>query len=131
MNMEESLRSSVQCVKPNRGARMAALMAAVLGIAVMSTASATYNANIAGIPTEVVAYEGGVVLFVLNTQPTSNGSCNAALFEIDPANNTDAVLARMYARLLLASAQQEAITIGYDNAGSCGSSGYIHVYRVG
>jgi hypothetical protein len=108
-----------------------ALIAALLSVGVMSTASATYNSNMGGTPTSVIAYEGGTVLFILDTQPTSNGACNAGYFEIDLANNTDAVLARMYARLLVAYVQQQPVQIGYDNSGACGSSGYIHVYRVG
>ena len=52
-------------------------------------------------------------------------------FEIDPANNTDAVMARMYARLVAAYYTQQPIGVGYDNSGSCGTNGYIHVYVVG
>jgi hypothetical protein len=114
-----------------RAALVGASMTAILCMALSSTASATYNSNIGGTPIYVIAYEGGTVLFILDTQPTSNGSCNAGYFEIDLANNTDAVLGRMYARLLVAYTQQQPIQIGYDNSGSCGSSGYIHTYRVG
>jgi hypothetical protein len=98
-------------------------MAAVFGVAVMSTASASYNSNIGGTPTSVIPYEGGMVLFILDSQRTSNGACNAGYFEIDLANNTDAVLARMYARLLVAYTQQQPVQIGYDYSGACGSSG--------
>jgi hypothetical protein len=114
-----------------RATYLSTLLAAVLCVGVMSTASATYNSNIGGTPISVIAYEGGTVLFVLDNQPTSNGACNAGYFEIDLANNTDAVLNRMYARLLVAYTQQQPVQIGYDNSGACGSSGYIHTYRVG
>ncbi len=106
-------------------------MAAILGFAVMSTASGTYNSNIVGVPTELLTYEGGVLHFTISIQPSSNGSCNATCFEMDAANNTDAAMSRFYARLLSAYARQESITVGYDNAGARGSSGYIHGYRVG
>jgi hypothetical protein len=108
-----------------------ALMATVLGAGVISTASATYNANIVGTPTSVIAYENGSVLFILDAQPTSNGACDSGYFEIDPANSTDAVLDRMYKRLLVAYTQRQSVQIGYDNSGACGSLHYIHVYRVG
>jgi hypothetical protein len=107
------------------------LMAAVLSVGVMSTAGATYNSNIVGTPTSVIAYEGGNILFTLDTQPTSNGVCDAGYFEIDLANNTDAVLDRMYKRLLIAYTQKQPVQIGYDNSDTCGSFHHIHVYRVG
>jgi hypothetical protein len=110
---------------------MGALMAAVLSVGVILTANATYNSNITGTLTSVIAYENGAVLFVLNTQPTSNGACDPRYFEIDPANNTDAVVDRMYRRLLVAYTSGHAVEIGYDNSDACGSLGYIHVYRVG
>jgi len=114
-----------------RGAFLSALMTAFVGIAVMSTASATYNSNIGGMPTSVISYEAGTVLFILDSQPASNGACNAGYFEIDPTNSSDAVVARMYARLLVAYTQQQGVQIGYDNTGACGALGFIHVYRVG
>jgi hypothetical protein len=114
-----------------RGAFLSALMTTLLSIVVMSSASATYNSNIGGMPTSVISYEAGTVLFILDSQPTSNGACNAGYFEIDPANSSDAVVARMYARLLVAYTQQQGVQIGYDNTGACGALGYIHVYRVG
>jgi hypothetical protein len=114
-----------------RGTRVSALIAAAFSITVMSTAGATYNSNIGGMPTSVISYEAGTVLFILDSQPTSNGACNAGYFEIDPANSSDAVVARMYARLLVAYTQQQGVQIGYDNTGACGALGYIHVYRVG
>ena len=43
----------------------------------------------------------------------------------------DAAYSRMYARLAQAYATGESVNIGYDNAGNCGGSGYIRVYRVG
>jgi hypothetical protein len=107
-----------------------ALIVAVLGLSIMSPAGATYNTNLTGTLTYLSAYEGGIVMFELNNQPASNGSCNHTQFEIDPANNTDAVLGRMYARLLLAYSTQQPVNVGYDNAG-CGTNGYIHAYEVG
>ena len=109
----------------------AALVFAVIGLSITSTAGAGYNANLTGTVTYLSQYEGGIFLFELSNQPSSNGSCNATQFEIDPANNTDAVMARMYARLVAAYYAQQPIGIGYDNAGSCGTNGYIHVYVVG
>jgi hypothetical protein len=108
-----------------------AIIGVVLGLSIVATAGAAYNTNITGTLTYLSAYEGGVVMFELNNQPASNGSCNPTQFEIDPANNTDAVLGRMYARLLLAYSTQQPVNVGYDNSGSCGTKGYIHVYEVG
>lgn len=108
-----------------------ALIVAAFGLSIMSTAGASYNANLTGTVTYLSQYEGGIFLFELSNQPTSNGICNASQFEVDPANNTDAVMARMYARLVAAYYTQQPIGIGYDNAGSCGTNGYIHVYVVG
>ncbi len=107
------------------------LIVAALGLSIMSTASANYNTNLTGAVTFLSTYEGGIVLFELSNQPSSNGTCNATQFEIDPANNTDAALARMYARLLLAYSMQQPVNVGYDNVGSCGTDGYIHVYEIG
>jgi hypothetical protein len=108
-----------------------ALIVALFGFSIMPTADAYYNTNLTGTVTYLSQYEGGIFMFELSNQPASNGSCTATQFEIDPANNTDAVLARMYARLVAAYYTQQPITIGYDNAGSCGTNGYIHVYVVG
>jgi len=107
------------------------LIVTAFGLSIMSTAGAGYNANLTGTVTYLSQYEGGIFMFELSNQPASNGSCNATQFEIDPANNTDAVMARMYARLVAAYYTQQPISIGYDNAGSCGTNGYIHVYVVG
>jgi hypothetical protein len=109
----------------------AALFVAAFGLSIMSTAGAGYNANLTGTVTYLSQYEGGIFMFELSNQPASNGICNATQFEIDPANNTDAVMARMYARLVAAYYTQQPIGIGYDNSGSCGTNGYIHVYVVG
>jgi hypothetical protein len=108
-----------------------ALIGVLCGLSIMSTAGAAYNANLTGTVTYLSTYEGGVVLFELSSQPASNGSCTHTQFEIDPANNTDAALGRMYARLLLAYSTQQPLNVGFDNAGSCGTDGYIHVYEVG
>jgi hypothetical protein len=48
-------------VLQRRSAHVSALLAVVLSVGVMSTASATYNSNIGGTPTFVIAYEGGTV----------------------------------------------------------------------
>jgi len=106
-------------------------MVLILSVGVILTAKATYNSNIVGTPTSVITYEGGMVLFILDTQPTSNGPCIPGYFEIDPANNSDAALDRMYQRLLVAYSHGQPVEIGYDNSGACGSLDYIHVYRVG
>jgi len=111
--------------------RFSAAFAVFVGCLFLSTANATYNSNIVGVLKSVATYEGGLVLFVLSTQPTSNGTCNASAFVLDPTANTDAQAARLFARLLSAYAAQEAVNIGYDNVGSCGPGNYIHVYSVG
>jgi hypothetical protein len=73
-------------------------------------------------------------MFSLDTQPTSNGSCAAAFFELDPAstpNDPAAAFNRMYARLLEAYTLGQPVNIGYDNAGNCSVLGYITTYRIG
>lgn len=110
-----------------RRATYLSLMVAALSMGVILTAKATYNSNITGNVTSIITYEGGVVLFILDTQPTSNGACDPRYFEIDPANNSDAALNRMYQRLLHGGPME----VGYDNTGACGTLNYIHVYRVG
>jgi len=72
-----------------------------------------------------------MLLFKLTNQPTSNGSCDADFFELEPsATANDAAFNRMYARLAQAYATGESVNVGFDNAG-CGTSGYIRVYRIG
>jgi hypothetical protein len=102
-----------------------------LAIACMP-AHATYNANLSGNVVDVMTYTNGELLFILSNQPTSNGSCNAAYFELDESATTDsAAFNRMYARLLEAYATGTPVNVGYDDAGNCASGGAIQVYRIG
>lgn len=96
---------------------------------IAATASAAYNANIAGVPTRIITGENGLVLFALDTQPTSHPSCTATFFVIDNSLS-DAKINRMYARLLAAQAAGEPINIGYDSSGSC-LYNYMHAYQIG
>ena len=90
---------------------------------------AYYNANISGVVTQVLTYpESGHILFVLNNQP-SHPTCNSSYFAFGDVG-TEAVVNRVYARLLLAHATGEPVNIGFDNAGDC-ASGYIRAHRVG
>ena len=118
-------------IRQSRITLIGVLLAVVLGVGAMSTARATYNSNIVGTLTSVIVYENGSVLFVLDAQPASNGTCDARYFEIDQADSSDAVVDRMYKRLLTAYTQRQPVQIGFDNSGACGSLGYIHTYRVG
>ena len=101
------------------------------------TSHATYNTNLIGTVAAIMTYTSGGLLFALSNQPSSNGTCSAQFFELDPPTYpgsdvvNDAAYSRMYARLAQAYATGEAVNIGYDNAGNCGGSGYIRVYRVG
>ena len=101
------------------------------------SATATYNANISGTPVSLLTYPSGLMLLNLSNQPTSNGSCNAGYFELDPPSYAgadvanDAAFNRMYARAMSAFTTGTQITVGYDNAGTCGVSGYIRIYRIG
>jgi hypothetical protein len=102
---------------------------------------AAYNANLTGFVTQILTYPSGVILFALNNQPTSNGSCNPQFFELDapvpppppavPNPGADAILNRMYARLLQAYTLGQAVNVGYDDAGNCAPAGNITVYRIG
>ena len=102
---------------------------------------AAYNANLTGFVTQILTYPSGVILFSLNNQPTSNGACNAQFFELDepvpppppapPNPGPDAILNRMYARLLQAYTLGQAVNVGYDDAATCAPGGYITVYRIG
>lgn len=97
-----------------------------------STAHATYNANLVGNVTSILTYTNGYFLFSLASQPTSNGSCNANLFEVDEsAAANDTFFSMMYARLAQAYAMGEQVNVGFDDAGNCGKDGYIQVYRIG
>jgi hypothetical protein len=96
------------------------------------SAHATYNTNLAGVVTAVLTYPAGWVLFTLNNQPTSNGSCNATYFELDvPTAADENAFNRVYARLAMAYASGEQVNVGFDNSANCGTSGYIQVYRIG
>jgi hypothetical protein len=115
----------------SRGRSWARAACALVALASMPT-HAAYNANIVGNVTQILTYNTGLVMFSLDNQPTSNGSCTASLFELDLGNTSgDAALDRMYARLLEAQALGQPVNIGFDNAANCGAAGYIAVYRIG
>jgi hypothetical protein len=101
------------------------------------SATATYNANITGTVTWVSTYTSGAMLLILSDQPSSNGTCNPAFFELDPPTVAgadvvnDAAFNRMYARALTSYTTGNSVNIGYDNSGTCGVSGYIRIYRIG
>jgi hypothetical protein len=93
---------------------------------------AAYNANLSGNVTQILTYNSGAILFSLDNQPTSNGSCTATFFELDPSNTVgDAAFNRMYARLLEAYTLGQPVNVGFDNAANCGVLGSITVYRIG
>ena len=104
-------------------------LATILIALIAPVASANYNANLSGIPTVVTAYDSGVVIFTLDTQPLTHPECNHAGFAIDPAIDPHA-FNRMYAALLAAKTAGQPINVGYDNAGGC-VSGFIHTYAIG
>jgi hypothetical protein len=77
-----------------------------------SPAHATYNTNLVGLVTAFMTYPAGYVLFILNNQPTSNGSCNATYFELDVSDAADEnAFNRVYARLAMAYASGEQVNI--------------------
>jgi hypothetical protein len=117
-----------------RAKKMCAELIAAAAILLITApaAIADYNANLVGTVASINTYLDGTLLFTLTNQPTSNGACNAAYFELDPASTSgDAAFNRMYARLAQAYATAEAASIGFDNSGGCGAWGYIRVYRIG
>jgi hypothetical protein len=113
------------------------LLGTIIVLLFSSASHATYNTNLIGTVAAIMTYTTGGLLFALSNQPSSNGSCNAQFFELDPPTYpgsdvvNDAAYSRMYARLAQAYATGESVNIGYDNAGNCGGSGYIRVYRIG
>ncbi|SRR5258708_37964151 len=117
--------------------RILRILGTVIVLLFSSASHATYNTNLIGTVAGIMTYASGGLLFALSNQPSTNGSCNAQFFELDPPTYAgsdvvnDAAFSRMYARLAQAYATGESVNIGYDNAGNCGGSGYIRVYRVG
>jgi hypothetical protein len=113
------------------------LLGTLIVLLFSSTSHATYNTNLIGTVAAIMTYPTGGLLFAMSNQPSTNGTCNAQFFELDPPTYpgsdvvNDAAFSRMYARLAQAYATGESVNIGYDNAGNCGGSGYIRVYRVG
>jgi hypothetical protein len=109
------------------------LLVTVTALALSAPAAhATYNTNLTGNVSAIMTYTSGILLFTLTNQPTSNGSCNAIYFEVDPSNVvSDAAFDRMYARLAQAYATGEQVNVGFDGAANCGVGGYIQVYRIG
>jgi hypothetical protein len=113
------------------------IVVGALGLLFGGTADATYNANLSGTVVSFATYDNGEILVILSNQPTSNGSCSATFFELDPPEVggstvvNDAAFDRMTARLALAYAAGQPVTLGYDNASNCAAGGYIRVYRVG
>lgn len=105
---------------------------AALMMTFVSSAQATYNANLVGGVSAIMTYTDGTLLSVLSNQPTANGSCSPVFFELDPSAATnDAAFNRLDARLAQAYATGEQVNIGFDEAGNCGAYGYIRVYRIG
>jgi len=113
------------------------LLGTLIVLLFSSASQATYNTNLSGTVAAMMTYTSGGLLFALSNQPSANGTCSAQFFELDPPTYVgsdvvnDATFSRMYARLAQAYATGESVNIGYDNAGNCGGSGYIRVYRVG
>ena len=125
--------------RPSPGRSLLSAAAALVALVSMPS-HAAYNANLSGNVTQILTYNSGIVMFSLDTQPTSNGSCAAAFFELDPASTPNdpaaavgyaAAFNRMYARLLEAYTLGQPVNIGYDNAGNCSVLGYITTYRIG
>lgn len=93
-------------------------------------AFSSYNANMAGVISEVITYvDRNVIYFKLENQPSSHPSCHADYFSI-----VESVTAErrsiLLSRLLAAYAIKEVVNIGYDSTGDC-SDGRIRVHRVG
>lgn len=96
----------------------------------VSPAFATYNANITGVVTHVVAYtEADYILFRLANQPTSHPQCNAWYFSI-PDTVPESRRKQLFAQLLAAKLSGDPVNIGYDATGECAHA-YIRVHRVG
>ena len=127
--IKEQLQLGIERIVNGRLWRHAACVLVAL---VSMPSRADYNANLIGNVTQILTYNSGAVLFMLDNQPAANGACNAVFFEVDPGNTAgDAAFNRMYARLLEAYSLGQTVHIGFDNAANCGVMGYITVYRIG
>jgi hypothetical protein len=114
---------------PMRRARSVLLTAAML-LLVCRTATAAYDANMAGELEGFYVYaESDYIYFRLKNQPASHNGCNPAYFVI-PATVPVERRKAMLVRLSLAYALQESVNIGYAANGDC-ANGYINVHRVG
>jgi hypothetical protein len=107
-----------------------ALLASLIGLG-SNDARGEYNANMSGVVDMVITYtDADRIYFHLTNQPSTHPSCLPGLFVIS-GSVSEARRKNLLARLLVAKASGESISIGYDNAGDCGDGGYIRVHRVG
>jgi hypothetical protein len=96
----------------------------------LQNASAIYNNNIAGQLDSFWSYaDGDYIYFKLKNQPTTHPLCSPLYFVIPDTVPADR-RKLMFARLSLAYAMRESVSIGYDSVGDC-AHGYIRVHRVG
>jgi hypothetical protein len=77
-----------------------------------STSHATYNTNLIGTVAAIMTYASGGLLFALSNQPSSNGTCNAQFFELDPPEGNAKIIYRHTFR-----------EPGFDRRGYCHLSG--------
>jgi len=100
-------------------------------VATLTTApaNAVYNANMAGVLTDLYIYaDSDSVYFRLSNQPTTHPGCSPAYFVLTGV--PEARLNRLVARLMEAKATEEVLNIGYDSSGDC-AEGYIRAHRIG
>lgn len=106
--------------------RTASLLAVALAVFMASARSdATYNANISGVVSHVLTYDGPDILFRLNPMPA--GLCSE--YFVIPGDVPTEARQQLLARLLLAYSSREPVNIGYDNVACHG--GRYRVHRVG
>ena len=107
--------------------------------AVVPSASAVYNATLAGKVTYVqhmgpgVGYATGTFTFTLDTLTTSCIAGGFKQFVVSPATIPDADTRKAFLAILLAAKSSDAqVTVAYDNAGGyCDQGGYGVYYIVG
>ena len=105
------------------------LLLGALAALVSVVAFANYNANGVFLITGVLTYTEIDSIYITVSAPPAHSGCNNSFFVIPSTTPADRRKI-LVARLLLAKAADESLTIGYDGTGDC-AEGYIRVHRLG
>ena len=91
--------------------------------------SAEYNDNKIRKITAVLTYTDSDSIYIQLENPPAHSTCDNQFFVIPDSLPTERRQI-LLSRILLAYSTQEAVNIGFDNAGNCVSS-YVRIHRVG